>query len=109
MKGIFNAVIATPSDVFSDANINVAAYQFYVDCTNMLLGDTLKIEIKTDTTNAIRQTITDYVTIADLTDDKVALSFPLLMDSNDTYTVTLTQTTGTGRSFPWSVNVVEHT
>lgn len=108
MKGTFSAVIATPSTIYTNANNSISAYQFYVDCNALLSGDTLKVVIKTDTTNTIRQSVTDYITIDNLGEDKVAIAFPLLLDANDTYSVVLEQTTGTGRTFPWSVNVVEY-
>lgn len=108
MKGTFTAVLNTPSTVYANTSSKKSVYAFYIDGSNMISGDTLKVIINTDCTGVERTVLTDYVSVQTLNEDKVALSFPLLIEANDTYSIILEQTTGIAKTYGWCVSTIEY-
>jgi len=87
---------------------NVAAtYQFVVDTVNMAAGDTVELRVYSMVLTGGTQRVLYYAMYTDAqpTDDLIKVSVPFSTELTDTNAtrVSLKQTTGTGRSFPWKV------
>jgi len=108
-KGTFNpGALNTPSTVYTNTSTKQAIYQVYIDCTEMVSTEILKIQLRTDTTLTTKIYLEDLVTKDGfMGNEAVVVSYPVLLDADETYSVVLTQTAGTLRDYFWSVNVVE--
>lgn len=107
MKGTFTPIaLNTPATVYTNTETAPAAYQVFIDCSAILAGDILKVIIRSNTTAAMKTIMTDYITVDTLGEDDTGVSYPLLMDEDDTFELILNHTLGTVKSYPWSVNKV---
>lgn len=81
--------------------------QVFVDLSNMQSGDTIEFRIKEKTRTADTQQVIFKETYNDAQDSDFSLMVsPSLMLAKG-WDVTLKQTTGTSRSFPWSIRRIE--
>lgn len=81
-------------------------FVFEVDTANMVAGDVLELRVKKAmlASGTIRTFLYAMFTGAQPTDDVIKASVPFVLDGTATAaTVTLKQTQGTGRAFPWVV------
>lgn len=104
-EGTQVAVIGTEHTLYT---INAAGdYQFIVDRTNQATGDTLelRVKLKAITGGALVPGLYQPYDGAPATNDKLELSIPFGVEVQGV--VTLKQTAGTGRSFPWMVRLIE--
>lgn len=79
-------------------------YQLFVDTANMVAGDVLEIRIKEKVVSAgtIRQVLMS--TLAGVQSDPAWASPSLILLHG--WDMTIKQTAGTGRAFPWSIRKV---
>lgn len=81
----------------------VGIYVLEVDTSALVLGDALDIRIKT-TCRPTDDLKTAYLeSLVGVQANKNWHSVPVPVASGDQIAVTITQTTGTGRSFPWNL------
>lgn len=80
-------------------------FTLHVDCNAMSHGtgtaDELELRIKTNVLNGGTERVTYMATFVGAQDIPVKISLPVPVPQ--TATVTLKQTAGTGRSFPWAI------
>jgi len=80
-------------------------YTLHVDCNAMTHGtgtaDELELRIKTNVLNGGTERVTYMATYVGAQDIPIKISLPVPVPQ--TATVTLKQTAGTGRSYPWSI------
>ncbi|MGP3914321.1 hypothetical protein [Nonomuraea sp. 10N515B] len=80
-------------------------YTLHVDCAAMTHGsgtaDELELRIKTNVLNGGTERVTYYALFTGAQDVPIKISLPVPVPQ--TATVTLKQTAGTGRSFPWAI------
>jgi len=79
----------------------VGIYVLVVDTNNMAAGDSLTLKIKTMAIGSGTTRLAYTLTYTDLQAEPVKYSVPVPV--NNSITVTLTQTAGTARTFPWSL------
>ncbi|MEM3008364.1 MAG: hypothetical protein QXU32_13215 [Nitrososphaerales archaeon] len=82
-------------------------YTLHVDTVNMALGDTLVLRVYQIVLTGGTSRVAYVVTYQDAqpTDDLIKVSLPIGNDLAETNALrfSLTQTTGTGRQYPWKV------
>lgn len=103
-SGTQTAVITTEHTLATIAGPGV--YIVNVDTANMAAGDVVEFRIKKPVLSAGTTRIEFYAMFAGVqpTEDVLKTSVPIVVDSTaGSCTVTLKQTLGTGRNFPWSV------
>lgn len=80
-------------------------YTLHVDCNAMVHGsgtaDELELRIKTNVLSGGTERVTYMATFVGAQDIPIKISLPVPVPQ--TATVTLKQTAGTGRSYPWAV------
>lgn len=76
-------------------------YVFVVDTTNMVNGDTLELRVKTIVLSAGAEGLAYYAAYNNAQGAVIKYSVPV--PANISCKVTLKQTAGTGRAFPWSL------
>lgn len=80
-------------------------FTLHVDCNAMVHGsgtaDELELRIKANVLNAGTERVVYYAMFTGAQDIPIKISLPVPVPQ--TATVTLKQTAGTGRSFPWAV------
>lgn len=79
----------------------VGIYVLVVDTNNMAAGDSLTLKIKTKAIGGGNSRLAYAMTYADLQAEPNKYSVPVPI--NNEVVVTLTQTAGTARTFPWSL------
>lgn len=93
------AVINTEHSLSTQAT--VSTYVLVVDTSEMLAGDTLELRAKVKTLGASTSALAYIETLDDVQDAPVFMSVPVPTVHEVEFT--LRQTTGTGRSYDWSV------
>jgi len=107
MKGTYTAgSIPDPQDIVIDTATKITMYQLYIDLNAMDTGDILNVKVSSDTAGTERIFVDDTISIETIT-TPLATSFPFCVDVDDITKVTLEQTAGVEKSFPWSVVKVE--
>jgi len=81
-----------------------AVYQFWLDCSGMLSGDELIIRIYEKVRSSDTQVLVYDDTLSGAQSAPAWVSPSLLLLHG--WDFTIEQTTGTGRSYPWSVRAV---
>lgn len=76
-----------------------------VDLAAMASGDTVELRIKQKVLTAGAEGLAVLTTFVNAQADPIAVSVPIAQFRGATFT--LKQTTGTGRSFPWQVLVLD--
>lgn len=81
----------------------IGIYILEVDTSNLQAGDTLEIRLKTTCrpTDDLKDAKVETISGAQV--DKNWHSVPLPLASGDQIAATITQTAGTGRTFPWNL------
>lgn len=79
-------------------------FQFMVDLTNMATGDVVEIRVKEKVQSTGTQRQVWLATYAHAQVSPIAVSPSLILLHG--WDLTLTQTAGTGRAFPWSIRKV---
>lgn len=82
-------------------SITTGIFVLVVDTNNMASGDALTLRIKTMAIGSGVTRLAYTMIFADLQAEPVKYSVPV--PSNNSITVTLQQTAGTARTFPWSL------
>lgn len=82
-------------------NTTTGIFVLVVDTNAMAAGDSLTLKIKTMAVGSGVTRLAYTLTYSDLQAEPVKYSVPV--PSNNSITVTLTQTAGTARTFPWSL------
>lgn len=103
--GSQTAVISTEHTLNSTTpETTDGVFQVFVDVANMVAGDILELRIKEKcrTGDTIRQIL--VATLAGVQSDPLWVSPSLILMNG--WDVTLKQTAGTGRAFPWSIRKV---
>lgn len=76
-------------------------FQLFVDTNNMVKGDTLELRIKEKARSADTQRLVWIATLEGVQDEPLFASPALILLHG--WDMTLKQTAGTGRAFPWSI------
>lgn len=79
-------------------------FQIFVDVANMVAGDILELRIKEKARTGDTQRQVLVATLAGAQSDPLWVSPSLILMNG--WDVTLKQTAGTGRAFPWSIRKV---
>jgi hypothetical protein len=79
-------------------------FQFFVDCANMARGDTIVIQVLEKALSAGTQRIVYQAVLANQQDEPIWVSPSLILMHG--WQVQMKQTTGTARSFDWSIRKV---
>lgn len=79
-------------------------FQVFVDVANMVAGDVLELRIKEKARTGDTQRQVLVATLAGAQSDPLWVSPSLILMNG--WDVTLKQTAGTGRAFPWSIRKV---
>jgi hypothetical protein len=109
MKGSFAPIaLNTPSIEYTDTSTSKTSYTFYINVSNMQSGDEIEISLKTDTTTTVGTVIFDTINYTDIVNQSILVSIPIIQESGDTFSVTLEQTSGTVRTYEWSVINVQY-
>lgn len=98
-SGTQTAAVGTEHQLSTQTGAGI--YVLVVDTNNMAAGDALTLKIKTMAIGSGVTRLAYTLTYADLQAEPVKYSVPV--PSNNSITVSLTQTAGTSRSFPWSL------
>lgn len=98
-SGTQAAVVGTEHQL--SAQTGAGIYVLVVDANNMAAGDALTLKIKTMAIGSGETRLAYTLTYLDLQAEPVKYSVPV--PANNSITVTLTQTAGTSRAFPWSL------
>jgi len=99
-SGSQTATIDTEHNLISAVTTN-ATYVLKVDAANMANGDVLKLRIKTKCRSGDTLLLAYMATFRDVQTEPLKISVPVPSDIE--ITITLEQTDGTGRAFPWAV------
>jgi hypothetical protein len=86
------------------ANTNDGVYQLYVDCYNMAKGDTIEIQCLEKAISSGTARIVFSATLANAQYEPMFVSPSLVLMHG--WQFQLKQTTGTNRSYPWSVRAI---
>ena len=79
-------------------------YQLFIDVANMVAGDALEIRIKEKARTGDTQRQLLLATLAGAQSDQLWASPSLILMNG--WDMTIKQTAGTGRAFPWSIRKV---
>lgn len=79
-------------------------YQLYVDLANMVIGERVEIRVKEKVGAATTQRLV-FLAVQTHAQDEPAFVTPALVLLHG-WDMTLKQTAGTGRSFPWSIRKI---
>jgi len=109
MKGTYLATsIPDLEQIYTNTSTKYSITQVFLDCSLLQTGDELEITIITDTTGSSKVLLSEILTIDNLGDNQeLVVNYPIILEPDDTYTVTLNQIAGTARNIPWSVNAIE--
>lgn len=98
-SGTQSAAVGTEHELATSTTTGI--FVLVVDTNNLAAGDALTLKIKTMAIGSGATRLAYTLTFADLQSEPVKYSVPV--PSNNSITVTLTQTAGTARTFPWSL------
>lgn len=98
-NGTENVVVSTPSTLTTETT--AGAYVLTIDLSNMASGDTLIISADVKTLTGSTAAEESTITFTDAQDSPVFQSKPIAVEHSVAFIIE--QTTGTARSFPWSV------
>lgn len=104
-EGTQSASIGT-EHTLTGAETTAGFYVFLIDVNAMLSGDTLEIRFKNTTLSSggtQREMHKDTIVFQNIT--QPIIQYPAILFVND-WDISIKQTAGTGRSFPWSIWVV---
>jgi hypothetical protein len=101
-SGTQTAVISTEHTL---ATVTAAgSYILVVDTVNLATGDCLELKLKTKATSTSSSQLAYSQTYAHAQVEPIKYSMPVPIDTE--LVCTLTQTSGTGRNFPWNLLVI---
>jgi hypothetical protein len=92
-------VISTEHTLSTQTTAGV--YVLVVDCNAMVLGDTVELRVKTKYASGGTERQARVYILANVQEDANFYSDPIPIDNS--VKVTLLQTAGTGRAFPWNL------
>lgn len=98
-SGTQTAVISTEHSLATPSTAKTRV--LIVDAANMVSGDTLELRIKGPVLSAGTERLIRLSTYSGVLNEPHTQSPPIVMPQGGT--ITLKQTAGTGRSFPWAV------
>lgn len=81
----------------------VGVYVLRVDNSAMITGDTLEVRVKVPATVGSEVRVAYLETLVGAQDSKIWHSIPVPLASGEEIIATITQTTGSGRSFAWNL------
>jgi hypothetical protein len=84
-----------------DTQTVAGVYVLVVDTTNLVAGDIVILRLKVKAVHDGSSTLAYMATFANVQSEPVKFSIPIPVDSE--IIVTLEQTDGTGRVFPWNL------
>jgi len=100
VRGTLAAVINTEHQVAQQTGL-LGIYVLTVDTSSMQAGDTLIVRVKTMVLPAGTTRLAYAFTYSDVQTEPIKFTLPVPVDQE--IICSLQQTTGTGRSFPWSL------
>lgn len=98
-SGTQSAAVGTEHELATTATVGI--FVLVVDTNAMAAGDSLTLKIKTMAIGSGATRLAYTMAFTDLQAEPVKYSVPV--PSNNSITVTLTQTAGIARAFPWSL------
>jgi hypothetical protein len=102
-SGSQTATITTEHALVSNSTDD-GVYQVFVDCNAMVAGDITELTIKEKARSSDSQRVVFRATLAGAQAEPLWVSPSLILMHG--WDVTLKQTAGTGRAYPWSVRKV---
>ena len=106
-QGTTLSQVGTPVDLyFVPALEKKSTLTFYIDLSNMESGDVIDLQASIQiTTGGAEQAVingsVDFDTLAP--NDLVASSIPIVVEAGQSYRLTLNQTAGAAKEFPWRI------
>lgn len=99
--GSQTATINTEHNLSSNPETEQGVFQAFIDVANLVGGDFVEIRLKEKARSADTQREVFVATIAGIQASPMWVSPPLILMNG--WALTLKQTEGTGRAFPWSI------
>ena len=103
-SGSQTATITTEHNLSSNPETETGIFQLFVDVNNLAAGDFVEIRVKEKARSADTQREVFVATCAGPQGSPLWVSPPLILLHG--WAMTLKQTEGTGRAFPWSIRKV---
>lgn len=100
-SGSQTAVINTEHNLSSATETEVGVFQLFVDTNALAAGDFVELRVKEKARSADTQREVFVATCAGPQGSPLWVSPPLILMNG--WAMTLKQTEGTGRAFPWSI------
>jgi hypothetical protein len=101
LSGSQTATINTEHNLSANPEVESGVFQVFIDVANLVAGDFVEIRVKEKARSGDTQREVFVATVAGVQASPMWVSPPLILMHG--WAVTLKQTEGTGRAFPWSI------